>query len=339
MRNVLYQRAPVDEIATRLKLSPERVQELLQSAKQKLYAARLKRQTPYIDKTIYTNWNALFVSAYLKAASVLSLDDAKHFALRSLDRILAQAWDPQSGLKHVVAYSDVGPDKRDPEGFLDDYAYTANACLDAYESTSDLTYFRQAQQITNKMIEKFYDADSGGFLDSAPKPGAPGVLATPRKPFQDSPTPAGNPVAAIVLLRMHGYTGEDSYGEKAQRTLELLAGTAGQYGLFAGTYGIAATYASYPHSQIVIVGDDEIAAQLYSQAVSSGLIGRSVIKLKFSQAVEQNLPPSLAATVPELPALKAGRTTAIVCSGFSCKPPVNTSEQLKQLLTSEFPAA
>jgi hypothetical protein len=339
MRNVLYQRAPIDEIATRLKLSPERVQELLQSAKQKMYSARLKRQTPYIDKTIYTNWNALFVSAYLKAASVLSLDDAKHFALRSLDRILAQAWNPQSGLKHVVAYSDAGPDKRDPEGFLDDYAYTANACLDAYESTSDLTYFRQAQQITNKMIEKFYDADSGGFLDSAPKPGAPGVLATPRKPFQDSPTPAGNPVAAIVLLRMHGYSGEDSYRKRAQRTLELLAGTAGQYGLFAGTYGIAATYASYPHSQIVIVGDDEIAAQLYSQAVSSGLIGRSVIKLKFNQAVEQNLPPSLAATVPELPALKAGRTTAIVCSGFSCKPPVNTSEQLRQLLTSEFPAA
>jgi uncharacterized protein len=339
MRNVLYQRAPVDEIATRLKLSPERVHELLQSAKQKLYAARLKRQTPYIDKTIYTNWNALFVSGYLNAASVLSLDDAKHFALRSLDRILAEAWNPQSGLKHVVAYSDAASDKRDTEGFLDDYAYTANACLDAYESTADLTYFRNAQQITNTMIDKFYEAGSGGFLDSAPKPGASGVLATPRKPFQDSPTPAGNPVAGIVLLRMHGYTGEASYREKAQRTLDLLAGIAGQYGLFAGTYGIAATYASYPHSQIVIVGDDEIAAQLYSQAVSSALIGRSVIKLKFSQAVAQNLPPSLAATVPELPAVKAGRTTAIVCSGFSCKPPVNTSEQLKQLLIAEFPAA
>jgi uncharacterized protein YyaL (SSP411 family) len=338
MRNVLYQRASVQELAMRMKLSPENVRELLQSAKQKMYAARLKRQTPYVDKTVYTNWNALFVSAYLKTAAALDLE-ARHFALRSLDRILAEAWNPQSGLKHVVAYSEPGSDKRDTEGFLDDYAYTANACLDAYESTADLTYFRNAQQITDKMIEKFYDAVSGGFSDSAPKPGAPGVLATPRKPFQDSPTPAGNPVAAIVLLRMHGYTGEDSYREKAQRTLDLLAGTAGQYGLFAGTYGIAATYASYPHSQIVIVGDDETASQLYSQAISSGVIERSVIKLKFSQAVAQNLPPSLAATVPEIPAIKARRTTAVVCSGFSCKPPVNTSEQLKQLLTTEFPAA
>src|SRR6185312_5229246 len=195
MRNVLYQRASVDELALRMKLAPERVRELLQSAKQKMYAARLKRQTPYIDKTIYTNWNALFVSAYLRAALTLGLDDAKHFALRSLDRILAEAWNPQNGLKHVVAYSDASSTKRDTGGFLDDYAYTANACLDAYESTADLTYFRQAQQITNQMIDKFYAADSGGFLDSAPQPSAPGVLAAPRKPFQDSPTPAGNPVA------------------------------------------------------------------------------------------------------------------------------------------------
>lgn len=339
MRNVLYQRAPVDEIAMRMKLAPERVRELLQSAKQKMYTARLKRQTPYIDKTIYTNWNALFVSAYLKAASTLGLDDAKHFALRSLDRILAESWKAQTGLKHVVAYSDSAATKRDAEGFLDDYAYTVNACLDAYESTADLTYFREAQQITSKMIEKFYDAGSGGFLDSAPKLGEPGVLATPRKPFQDSPTPAGNPVAAIALLRLHGYTGEDSYRDKALRTLDLLAGTASQYGLFAGTYGIAATHASYPHSQIVVVGEDETAAQLYLQALSSGLIGRSVIKLKFSHAVAQNLPPSLAATVPELPAVKAGQTVAVVCSGFSCKPPASTSEQLQDLLGVESSAA
>lgn len=339
MRNVLYQRASVDELAARMKLATDRVREILRSAKQKMYAARLQRQTPYIDKTIYTNWNALFVSAYLKAASALNLEDAKHFALRSLDRILAEAWDPQSGLKHVVAYSDVASARRDTEGFLDDYAYTANACLDAYESTAVLAYFREARQITDKMIEKFYDAGSGGFLDSVPKPGAAGVLATPRKPFQDSPTPAGNPVAAIALLRLHNYTNEDAYREKAERTLNLLAGSAGQYGLFAGTYGIAATYASYPHAQVVIVGDDETAEQLYSQAIALPTFGRSVIKLKFNQAVAQNLPPSLAATIPQLPGVIAQQTAAVVCSGFSCKPPVNTSEQLRQMLSTEFPAA
>ena len=339
MKNVLYQRASIEEIAARLKLSLDRVRELLQSAKQKMYAARLKRPTPYIDKTIYVNWNALFVSAYLKSATVLGLESAHRFALRSLDRILAEAWNAENGLKHVVVYSDAASGKRNAEGFLDDYAYTANACLDAYESTADLTYFREAQLITNRMIENFYAADSGGFFDSAPKPNSLGVLATTRKPFQDSPTPAGNPMASIALIRMHGYTGDEAYRQKAVSTLGLLAGSAGQYGLFAGTYGIAVLYALYPHSQVIIVGEDQSAEQLYSQAISSPVFGRSAIKLKFSQTVAKNLPPALAATIPELPAVRAGRTTAVVCSGFSCKPPVNTSEQLKQLLRTESPAA
>jgi hypothetical protein len=61
-----------------------------------MYAARLERPTPYVDKTVYVGWNSMCVSAYLEAAKVLGLDDARHFALRSLDRILTEAWKPQS---------------------------------------------------------------------------------------------------------------------------------------------------------------------------------------------------------------------------------------------------
>ena len=339
-KNVLYERAPISEIAARMKFPAERVQQLLQSAKEKMYAARLKRQAPYIDKTVYVSWNALCISAYLKAAAALGLDEARRFALRSLDRILAEAWRPETGLKHVVAYGDANSKNRDGQGFLDDYACMAIACLDAYEATADLTYYREAEQITNQMIEKFYDVTGGGFFDSAPKAGsALGVLAAPRKPFQDSPTPAGNPTAAIALLRMHGYTGEESYREKVEHTLSLLSESAGQYGLFAATYGIAAVHASSPHSQVVVIGEDETAQQLYLEAVSSAVFGRTVIRLKLNQAVEQNLPPSLATTIPQLPAVKAGSTTAVVCSGMSCKPPVSTPEQLREVLSRESQAA
>ncbi|MBO0910258.1 MAG: thioredoxin domain-containing protein [Acidobacteria bacterium] len=329
-KNVLYQRASIEEIAARLKFGRERISELLESAKSKMYAARLKRPTPYVDKTIYVSWNALSVSAYLKAAAVLGMDEARRFALRSIDRVLAEAWNPQSGLKHVVAYPDAAT-QRDTQGFLDDYASTANACLDAYEATADLTYFRQARQITDLMIEKFYDLEGGGFFDSARDASSLGVLATPRKPFQDSPTPGGNPMAAIALLRIDGYTGEAGYRSKAGQTLGLLAANAGSYGLFAATYGIAALYAAYPHEQVVIVGVDEMASDLYREAALSTRFGRSVIRLTPSQAVAQNLPPALAATIPELPGVKAGKTAAVVCSGFTCQP-VSTRQDLQKLL-------
>src|SRR5208282_5153518 len=76
-KNVLYVRAPVEEIARRMNLAPERVKELLASAKKKMYAARLERPTPYVDKTVYVGWNSLCVSAYLEAAKVLHLDGAR----------------------------------------------------------------------------------------------------------------------------------------------------------------------------------------------------------------------------------------------------------------------
>ncbi|PYV69351.1 MAG: thioredoxin domain-containing protein, partial [Acidobacteria bacterium] len=338
-KNVLYQRASLEEIASRLKLLPARINELLSSAKQKMYAARLQRPTPYIDKTVYVSWNALCISAYLKAATVLRLDDTKRFALKSLDRILAEAWRPDFGLKHVVAYSDAIAAKRDNHGFLDDYAFTAIACLDAYESTADLSYFRIARQITDQMIERFYDSVSGGFFDAQRTSQSLGVLGAPRKPFQDSPTPAGNPMAVIALLRMHAYTDEAAYRAKAEQTLELLAASAGQYGLFAATYGIAAQYFAAPYSQIVIVGEDETAEQLYTQAVTASLYGRSVLKLKFGQAVSQNLPPLLAATIPQLPSLRERKTVAVLCSDGTCQPPTHSAFELEQLLNAKKPAA
>src|SRR5229473_2316971 len=123
----------------------------------------------------------------------------------------------------------------------------------------DLSYYRIGRQITDQMIARFYDSVSGGFFDAQPTSEPLGVLNTARKPFQDSPTPAGNPMAAIALLRMQGYTDEAGYREKAEQTLELLAGAAGQYGLFAATYGIAAVRFAEPHAQIVIVGEDDTA--------------------------------------------------------------------------------
>jgi len=65
------------------------------------------------------------VSAYLKAARVLALDGTRHFALRSLDRLLADGWSAEGKstaadksvrptLKHVIAYSDPKPTSAKP---------------------------------------------------------------------------------------------------------------------------------------------------------------------------------------------------------------------------------
>src|SRR3984957_4900987 len=373
-KNVLYVAEQVEEIARRLSLSVERAKEILASAKKKMYTARLDRPTPYVDKTAYVGWNSLCVSAYLEAAKVLGLDAARRFALRSLDRVLAQAWSagaagaPPSStpavsmkatprLLHVVAYSDPKAEHREVAGLLDDYAFTALACLDAYEATADLSYFKFAQAIADTMIAKFYDATSGGFFDSEPPAEGKGlgVLATQRKPLQDSPTPAGNPMAAIALVRLHHYTGEARYRDKAEKTLEIFAGVAEQFGIFAATYGIAVAHFLESPIQVVVIagnasseggsaergsakgesgkrGPAESAAELQAAANAAFAFNKSTLRLTANEAVPKNLPPTLAATIPHLPQLKSGESFAVLCSGSSCQPPVSDAAELKRQL-------
>jgi uncharacterized protein YyaL (SSP411 family) len=350
-KNVLYVRAPIDEIARRTSQSVERVKELLDSAKKKMYAARLLRPTPYIDKTVYVGWNSMCVSAYLEAAKVLNLADARRFALRSLDRVLAEAWKhPEHGLNanspstlagarllHVVAYSDPKAGHREVSGLLEDYAATVVACLDAYEATADLSYFRFAQAIADAMIAKFFDPVSGGFFDREPSLDGKslGVLATRRKPLQDSPTPAGNPMAAIALLRLHHYTGEAGYRDKAEQTLEAFAGVVEQFGIFAATYGIAVVHWLENPVQVVVVSEsqaDDSDSALAAVAGEAFAFTKTTLRLAASQAVAQNLPPALAATIPHLPELKSGEPFAVVCSGFACQPSVRDAANLRRVL-------
>jgi uncharacterized protein YyaL (SSP411 family) len=350
-KNVLHvsssARSPVEEIARQLKIPEERAHALLAAAQKKMYAARLLRPTPYVDKTIYTGWNAMCISAYLEAAKVLDLAEARHFALRSLDRLLSEGWHAERGMRHVIAYSEASSEsraeRREIAGVLDDYAFAVIACLDAYEATADLSYFRFARSIADAMVAGFFDAVEGGFFDTraaSEEKTALGILGARRKPFQDSPTPAGNSAAAIALLRVHGYAGDASYREKAERTLEVYAGVAGQHGIFAATYGLAVIRFLQPHAQVVVVGRDEVAAELYRAAVRPLGLSTAVLRLDADKAVAPNLPPALAATIPNLPALGGGRSFAVVCSEFACQPPVFEVGELARALGSKArPAA
>src|SRR5258708_8903895 len=325
-KNVLYVRSSVEEIARRVNIAEERARMLLDAARKKMYAERLLRPTPYVDKTVYAGWNAMCVSAYLEAARVLDLSAARCFALGPLDRLLAEGWSAEHGMKHVIAYSDPKAEQRQAAvpGVLDDYAFAVIACLDAYEATAVLSYFRFACSVGEAMVAEFFDPVAGGFFDTrsgaaAQAPGgasngasdektALGILGTRRKPFQDSPTPAGNSAAAIALLRLHGYADDASdndgshngaaYRDQAEQTLEVYAGVAGQHGIFAATYGLAVIHFSQPHTQGVVVGEGDDAAEVYRAAVQPLGLNMAGFRLVRPDAGDEENPPTFAPTRP-----------------------------------------
>ncbi len=133
-------------------------------------------------------------------------------------------------------------------------------------------------------------------------------------------------------MRLHGYANDAAYREQAERTLEVYAGVAAQHGIFAATYGLAVARFTAPHTQIVVMGEDTLAAELYRAAVRRLSLNTEVVRLDASKAVAQNLPPALAETIPHLPALAGGRSFAVVCSEFACQPPVFEVEDLERVL-------
>jgi uncharacterized protein YyaL (SSP411 family) len=300
---------------------------VLESAKRKMYAARLLRKTPYVDKTVYTGWNGMCIAAYLAAGRGLGLKAPVGFALKSLDRVLASAWDTEAGLAHVVAYGE-GVSAARIAGVLEDYAFVANAALDAWEATGELRYFTAAKEIADAMLARFYDAIGGGFFDTELDAQAIGALSARRKPLQDSPTPAGNAIAATALLRLSALTNDATYETRAQETLETFAGIVEHFGLYAASYGLALRRAVEAPVQVCVIGDDALAEELAATAMARYVVNKSVIRLRREQL--SALPPALAETLPHLPSMEG--SVAVVCKGNACLPPVHSAEELLNAL-------
>ena len=334
-KNVLHILQPLSAVAKKLKIDEAAAEALLVAAKAKLYAARENRPTPFVDKTIYTSWNAMAISGYLEAAHVMRVAGAKEFALKTLDRILDEAWSEHGGLAHVVAYADAEIAGARVPGMLDDYAFLGHTCLDAWERTGELRYYSAAASITKQMVIRFYDRTSLGFFDAeqADAESTIGALKARRKPLQDSPTPAGDPSAVWLILRLHDLTGDDTLREMAEDTLASFAGIVEHFGLYAGTYQIALQKFLLPPVQVVVIGDDA-ADVLEAAAMARFAVNKSVIRLSHAQATVENLPPMLAETIPHLPQLQFVLPFAVVCRGVQCLPPVMTPDELMGALST-----
>jgi uncharacterized protein len=325
-KNVLWIGSNIDALAKKLGMDEANARILLARAKGKMLEARRERRPiPAIDETLYVGWNSMFVSAYLDAAHVLNRADCREFALKTLDRILAEAWDPSKGFLHRVG----GPRL---EGSLDDHVFAVAALLDAYETTLDRRYFEIAERAMLLAIERFGDPEGGGFFDRAKDAAPMGGLDVRRKPLQDSPTPGGNSVAAIVLDRLHGFTGEHLYREWAEKTLEAFVGLIPQYGLFAATYGLAALLHSRHPIEVVITGasGDAQAATLEKAAHSVYRYGKAVLRITPETLSGAGLPAALRETIPHIDAFKP---QAYVCVETTCFPPVSGPDELTALLT------
>jgi len=205
---------------------------------------RRKRRPPRVDKTIYTNWNGMMVSAYLLASSVLKDLSHQKLALKTIDLLLDKSFSPRRGMYHYYASG-----KRRLPGLLTDQVSMITSLINAYQSTSNRKLVSHAETIARLMLDNLWD-NAGGFYDRRKDAEALGALQALSKPLDE------NSAAAEALLRLHYLTGKERYLTAARKTLEHFSSAYQRYGITAATYGLAVE--SYLHPmQIHIVGSKQ----------------------------------------------------------------------------------
>jgi uncharacterized protein len=330
-KNVLHVRASLSEMADQTGRPAEELRARRDTVRAKLLAVRMKRETPFIDRTLYTSWNAMAVTAYLEAAHVLRMEGPRKFALRTLDRLLEEAWDGEVTLRHVIAYPEGEAPQIGVPGTLDDYAFTIHACIDGWIASGEMKYYEAATKLADAMIDLFADEKAGAFFDTpaAGIGGTPlGALSARRKPLQDAPTPAGNPMAAAALLRVHELSGNRQYREIAEDTLACFAGIVEHFGLYAGSYGLATERLLLDPVQVVVVGDDARAAELEATAMARFAVNKTVMRTAPERLVIGGVPEALEETLLQVPKPEGASAWALVCRGRTCLPPVTDVEEL-----------
>lgn len=198
----------------------DEVQRIITSGREKLLGERAQRETPFIDRTLYTSLNGMLISSYFHAFAVLGDEEARAFGVKSLERILRERL-VNGRLLHTENIPAV----------LDDYVHLIDAVLGGYEATAEKRYLTLADELMHSCLEKFHDRDEGGFFDTDQE-----VLGARMKRMEDTPHPSANTLAILLLQKLSLMTGKDEYREAADRALGIFADLAREIGVHAGAY-------------------------------------------------------------------------------------------------------
>jgi uncharacterized protein len=308
-KNVLFIAATIPNLARQRGQSEEEIELLLRTAQAKLRLERVRRPAPFIDRTRYTNWNAMMASAMFRAGAVLGDEWATGHALLTLQRLRQENRETEA-----VAHTPGGI-----TGLLEDQVQTSAAALDAYEVTGDRTWLDWALRIMNRVWSDYWDPENGGLFDTATSgPEQPGLLPARAKPIQDAPTPSANGIAGIVAHRLHELTGSPEWQQRGAALVGAFAGRAAELGLYAATYLLAVDWQLSPVTHLVVVGDHhDPAVQAMHRSALAGFVPRRIVQLLSpDNASQQPLPPALQGM------LTAGQSPrGYACTGTTCSQP------------------
>ncbi len=321
--NILHLKESLSEVASELNLSQEQLEQVLQKARAKLFAAREKRIHPSKDDKILTDWNGLMIAALSKGAQAFDRLEYADAAGKAADFILQTMRDPDGRLLHRF---------RDAEAALpahaDDYSFLIWGLLELYEAGFDVRYLESAVKLNDDFISHFWDSEGGGFYFTADDSEE---LLIRNKEIYDGATPSGNSVAALNLLRLARMTASPDLDQKAEIIARTFSGNIRQFPSAYTQMLVALEFALGPSYEVVIAGRAEADdTQAMLRELRSVFIPAKVVLLR---PIDGDSPAitRLAGYTAEQVSLE-GKATAYVCADYQCELPTTNSDKMLELL-------
>lgn len=328
--NILHLTVSVPQLAQMFGQQPDEVAARLETSRGSLFAARERRIKPFRDEKILVSWNGLMVSGMVQAATILGDEQGLLLARKTINFIRHHLL---SDGRLLSVYKD-GQAKFN--AYLDDYAFLVEALLYAFEATGEPQDFALAQQLTETMLDEFWDTEGGGFFFTGKSHEA---LLERTKSAYDQAIPSGTSIATKNLLRLYHYTGREDYLQRAEHLLRLYRRHMEQQPFGVVSLLAALDWYIRKPQEIILLGTPGAAdTRAMLHAIQQCYLPNKM--------VIQIAPEQLQATLETLPLLRdllAGKTpldgkaTVYVCRNFTCSLPITAPEALLQFLTQ--PAA
>jgi uncharacterized protein YyaL (SSP411 family) len=312
---VLSMPYPLAQVARSAQLDEAALHARVEEFRSRLFAARAARPAPARDDKVITAWNALALRAFAEAGAALGRDDYVEIARAGADFLL----------EHLVRDGVVlriwnGGEAR-IVGFLDDAANLGDALLTLYEATGESRYFIKAHALAERIVQQHRD-DDGAYYDTAAD--AEPLIVRPRT-IDDNPVSAGQSVAANLFCRLHAFTGDERWRERALEIIAPLATVVARAPLAVSGLAAAMELAVGPMREIAIAGARPDPATTAMVAV----VQRRFDPLRVLAWGDSGEVPLL----DDRPAID-GVSTAYVCRGFVCRAPVTDPVALERELTA-----
>jgi uncharacterized protein YyaL (SSP411 family) len=307
---------PLDKVTEEAGLQPGEAAAALDTARAKLLAVRNQRVWPGRDEKVLTSWNGLAIAGMAAAARTLDRADYVDAAARAVDFLHAHCWfDGRLLAVHKDGRS------RFP-AYLDDHAFLAWGLLELLQARWHGPWLAWAVELAETMLAHFEDRAAGGFYFTADDHES--LILRP-KTFGDDATPAGNGMAARLLLRLGYLLAEPRYLDAAERTLRAAWSLVERYPHGHTSLLMALDELTEPPTAVVLRGTAEDLA-VWRNELDKLYDPRRLVLAVPNDA--HDLPPALADKRPQ-----AG-TVAYVCRGTTCSAPLATLGDLVRALKS-----